>query len=181
MKKYIYYFAVFAIVLISACTSGEKGEKAPEKINYESTLTAEQLFTVEEAKSLVSYEPVTSSENTRQKSILRFDSDPIGQDPIIVELYAFNGARSIASVYEEFKQKKEKRPKAEPVEDFGAEAYIAYPSINLYRDGYMIVVTAGSGADEAQKELLINAGRIAVGHLNEYLEKYPTNSDLLDK
>lgn len=180
MKKILYFAAVLMVIIVSACS--QDGKQPAEKTNKAekgAALTADFLMTLEDVKSLVSYEPVMNVENTRQKSTVRFDSNPIGQDPVILELYSYNGKKSIAAVYEDFKQKKEKRPKAEDIEDLGLEAYIAYPSVNLYRDGYMIVVTAGSGADNAQAELLKKAGAIAAGHLDEYLNKNPTDSDLL--
>jgi len=138
-------------------------------------------MTSDEAKGLVSYEPVMNIENSNQKSVLRIESEPKGADPIIIEVYSHNEKKSVAEIYEAFKQKKEKRTSAKDISEYDAEALLAYPSVNIYRDGYMVVVTAGSGGDEEQDALLKKAGAIATTHLVEFLKENPTDSDLIEK
>ncbi len=178
----ILYFVLAAVMSISlAACSGKENPENTAAVTKGEPLTADKLITAEDVRELVLYEPTATAENTHSKSTVRYDSNPIGQDPVIAELYSANAQKSVAAVYEDFKARKDKRPKAVDVADFGIDAYIAYPSINLYRDGYMVVITAGSGADDAQAELLKKAAGIAAAHLDEYLKVNPTDSNLLEE
>lgn len=173
LKRLMYIFMILA--LLSGCTGETKDKtKAP------TVLLPEMLLSLEDVKALVSYEPVLSGENTRAKSKVYYSTDPIGgSDPVILELHSYQNGQNVTAVYEQFSTKKKMRPKSENVPDLGMEAFIAYPTINLYKDGFFIVITAGSGSGDEQKNLLINAAKTAAAHLNEYLKTNPTNSDLL--
>lgn len=160
------------LIVLPSC--GEKVEQETIQKTERAQLLAENLITAEDVRGIVSYEPSVSVKNTGSKSTVRYDSEPIGQDPVIVELYSYSDLKNVSEIHDEFKQRKEKRPKAQDVTDLGIEAYIAYPSINLYRDGYMAVITAGSGGDETQNEILKKAAGIAAAHLDEYLKQYPS-------
>lgn len=127
------------------------------------------LLSPEKASEMVGYEITANVENTSLKSIVTYTSKPLGKDPVIVELYACNETRSAEDVYAIFKEKREKRPNSQDIDDFGMECFIAYPSINFYCDGYMAVVTAGSGSDETQTELLKNIGGMVAENLKKCL------------
>lgn len=179
MKKLVSVFVVVMLLLSSACGGGDSQNKAKStpKNEKKDILTADMLMTTEDVKALVSYEPVALSEKSAQKTVIRYDSDPVGKgDPVIIELYAPNSYQSESDIRTIFTKKKEKRPKAKDINDFGIEAYIAYPSVNMYRDGYMVVITAGSGAGDEQEALLKSAGTIAAGHLDEYIQAHPTQT-----
>ena len=169
MRKAAYLLVIFSLIFASSCSGGKT-----KKENI--SLSAGELLSVEEASEITGYELI-QSENTKTRA--RFDSDPIGKDPVILELYSYNGSNSVAKIYEMFKDKKDKRPSAEDISGMGAEAFIAYPSVTFYRDGYMVVVTAGSGADDVQAELLKKLAQKASEHLDEYLKNNPTDSDIL--
>lgn len=166
MKRIIYIIVAFGMLLTLVSCGKKNGMESENNVN----LTAESIITAENVKEIVTYETSATTENTHSKSVVRYDSVPRGQDPVIVELYS--DKENASKVYDEFKKRKEKRPKAQDVTDLGVEAYIAYPSVNLYRDGYRIVITAGSGADEAQSEILKKAAEIAVKNLNEYFMQH---------
>ncbi len=155
-----------AALLLSSC-----GKKEIADTNQ--SLDAKMLLDTEKAEELLQYTPVGSYEDSYTKSIARYDSEPIGKDPIIVELYAHNDKKSAEDIYNDFKKRHEERTDAEDVTEYDAEAFLAYPSVNIYKDGYMVVVTAGSGADDAQKQLLLKAGAVAADNLCAYIKKNP--------
>lgn len=49
----------------------------------------------------------------------------------------------------------------EYVDGIGEDCYIAFPYINIYDRGCYIRISAGSGSDEGQKNMLINLGTTA--------------------
>lgn len=157
-KKFICIAA--ACLLTVSC--GEKSEE---------TLSAEAVFPETEAAELLGFEPKATFEKSYAKSTVRYDSDPLGGDPLIVELYVCNDKTSGEDIRADFLERKENRSDSEEVEGFNAEAFIAYPSINVYRDGCMVTITAGSGADDTQKELLKKAGKIAAESLENYFKE----------
>lgn len=181
MKKILSLLASVFLLFTAACGGGgEDGDnnEAKKQDTKKDVLTADMLLTSDDVKSLVTYEPAVTMNNTAFKTSVRYDSDPVGKsDPVIVELYAPNEYKSAADIKFEFSTKKEKRPKSKDVEDLGLEAYIAYPSLNMYRDGYMVVVTAGSGSGDEQDQLLKSAGTIAAKHLDEYIKANPNAAD----
>ena len=65
------------------------------------------------------------------------------------------------------------------IEGIGEDCYIAYPYINVYDRGCYIRISAGSGNDEAQRELLENLASIAAGEVERVipLETYQAASE----
>lgn len=172
-RNLVCLLAVVFLVSVTGC------DKKETKV-HETELTADMLLSEDEVKALVGYEPVKTVSDTVLKSMVRYDSEPQGEYPVIVELYSYNKGKSVAEIYEQFTEKKERRPSSQEVNEYDAQAYIAYPSVNIYRDGYMAVVTAGSGANDEQGTLLKNAGAVVAGHLVEFLNENPTDSNLID-
>lgn len=147
-----------AAVLLSSCAKEEPGGSE--------AFDAKTLFPETAAAEFLQYTPVQTYEDGYTKSVVRYDSEPIGKDPIIVELYSPNDIKTADDIYSEFKSKHDLRADSEDITDYDAEAFLAYPSVNIYKDGYMAVVTAGSGSDEIQKQLLIEAGSVVAENLN---------------
>ena len=178
MKKVFYLLTVFTLILVCGCSANDDTKRPPIKKGEK--LDVSMLLNLQEVQEFVAYDLTESVEGTRLKQTLTFSSNPLGNDPVILELYSYNEGKSVAAVYEDFKNKKEKRPKSKDVEISGVEAYIAYPSLNMYRDGYMIVITAGSGANDEQANLLMGLGNVVSDNLEEYLSKNPSDSNLVE-
>ena len=171
MKKLICLVAVLVLTFTTACKKEDNSKKTE--------LSADMLMTIDQVKEIISYTPVMHLSKTDEKSTVRFDSDPKGEDPVIIELYSHNDEKSVAMVHEEFLNRKQMRPSSQELDGYDAEVFIAFPSIYIYRDGYMAVITAGSGGGEEQTDLLKSAGKIATLNLLEFLKINPTNTDLL--
>lgn len=164
MKKILYIFAAMILFFLFGCSNEKNGG------NNASELTAQMLVTPEDVSGLLDYETNMSTENNYLKSSVTYTSDPLGKDPVIAELYSYNEKNDIETIHDIFKEKREKRPGSQDISDYDMDCFISFPSINLYCDGYMVVVTAGSGADEAQTELLKKFGAVAAENLKEYLK-----------
>ena len=63
-----------------------------------------------------------------------------------------------------------KRQNVQAQKLIGQEAYIAFPSIHVYDKGCLIDITAGSGADENQKALLMSLATVAAGRLEQIIQ-----------
>ncbi len=99
-----------------------------------------------------------------------YRTDPIGQaDVVKITVYQKSETVSEDEVCQHFYEIRDSRPSAEQVSGLGTDAYIAFPSIHVYQDGYHIEITAGSGADDGQKALLDRLARLAVDNLNALL------------
>ena len=70
-------------------------------------------------------------------------------------------------VWYEYDTDKSLRPSAEEVTELGENAYIAFPSINIYDRGCYVKITAGSGSDDNQRNQLLTLARIAIARLEE--------------
>lgn len=174
MKKIFFLMLMFLILSVSACKSGDK------EITYKIP-SADTFITAEDVESLALYTPVKTLENTRGKSVVKYYPEVLGEsDPVIVEVYSHNEKISVAEIHEKFLDKKEARTSAYEIDGIKSEGFIAYPSANLYRDGYMLVITAGSGAEDSQGEMLKEFLKIADENLDKFLEENPTDSDLLN-
>ncbi len=171
MKKGLCFLIILILMSATGCKKEEKNK------NVATEFTAIELFTKEDATSLIGSEPDVSEENTRMKSSVLYTFQPVGQnDPIIIELFSPNQKRDAEKVNALYEDRREQRTSAQDIAGFGEKAFLAYPSLNIYKDGYMVVVTAGSGSDEAQKELLLRASSVVCERLDEFLKENSTNN-----
>ena len=177
MKRlFLGFFRCFLILWLCSCGSVPKSSNQTSWVQ----LAPSELLSGEEVAAIAGFVPKAAETLARQKSTVVYESDPIGaQDPVILDVYQYNGRTSVALIRQQYDEWKEKRPEAQEIDGLtGVDAFLAYPSLHLYRDGIHIVITAGSGADEAQAELLQRLAVPVLEHLNTFLEQHPTDSDL---
>ncbi len=160
MKKIILLILCFS-VLLSSCGITDKTETRD-------TVYPSELITIEELTAFIGYTPVMSETRSRRVSDALYVSDPIGKEDIVeIKLRQKNGLQSEEEVKEYFDECKKMRPDAFEVQldNQNAEAFIAYPTLHYYINGYHIEVTAGSGNDDLQKNLLQNIANITLENL----------------
>ena len=173
MKKVL----LLLVLALSLAACGDKKEETEQKPE----LFAENLITAEKAEELLASEIVKSTDKNKNCSVVEYYPEKIGSvPPIIVELYSPGDEKSTAVVNGDFNSRKQMRPSAKKVDGIGSDAYIAYPSLVFYRDGYMVVVTAGTGGEKAE-DILMQTAKIADEKLQEYLNDNPVNNDLLEE
>lgn len=152
-KKCIVIFTL--LLLLSGCGKQEK--------KYVSDVYPSELLTIENVSPYLEYTPEMTEERSRRMSAARYQSNPVGQgDPVIVKVYQKNGLQSAEQVKAFYDECKAMRPDAFDVELDAEDAFIAYPSLHYYIDGYHIEITAGSGSDDLQKVLLTNLAAVSI-------------------
>lgn len=130
-------------------------------------ITPEQAFSADNAQSIVNY-PVTVS-NTSDNSVI-YHSSPIGQgDTVTVTVSQYSDTQTKERIRADYDKVKSMRPSAETLENIGDDAYIAYPAVHVYIDGYHVSVAAGSGGDESQRNLLVGIAGTVAENLNNIL------------
>ena len=176
MKKYIRNIlaaAAAAALCVSLSSCGKGGglfaEPTPTPMP---TTDAGALISLEEAQSAVgdSYTlqldggAVVTEGNTTTASYV---ADPIGDgDPVIVKLVCCNASATPDDVWAGYENTRVSRSGSKFVDNIGEDAYIAYPSIHVYSRGCEIIITAGSGSDDGQDDILKKLASTAVEHLN---------------
>lgn len=159
MKKAL-ILLISLILLLTSCSVG--------KPKYISEVAPSQLLTVEDITPYLDYTPELSEELSRRGSVARYLSNPKGQgDPVIVKVYQKNGLLSQEKVEAYFDECKKMRSDAFDVAIEADKAFIAYPTLHYYINGYHIEITAGSGNDDLQKVLLTNLAKISIANFNE--------------
>lgn len=132
-------------------------------------ITASEAFTLENAQAIVNYQAV--ADQVTDNSVL-YRSEPVGQgDTVTVKIEQYSDITPKERVRSNYDKVKSMRPSAETISGIGEDAYIAFPTVHVYMNGYHVSVSAGSGADEAQRELLINVGNTVADNINNILNQ----------
>lgn len=169
MKKILMVLSVFMIfICIGGCDSTvTNNTPTPEPIIQ---VDPTALISEQTAREITGSELIldggASTEDDGVKTAL-YRTEPIGNADIVkVEVRQYSQTVSKEDIKQIFDNAKAKRPKAETIDDLGCDAYIAFPSVNIYKDGYLVTITAGSGSDDGQKNMLKSFAQTAVDNLN---------------
>ena len=173
MKK-VLLIAASLLMIIGLCACGSGGglfaKPTPTPVPE---IDPASLITVDDVVINAGYTPVVEpSGTTRERNVatVLYRSEPIGQqDTVSVKITQFTDTIDYQQLFEEYEQDKASRPSAEIIGGIGQEAYIAFPTIHVYDRGCIIEITAGSGADDTQSNLLKNLAITATGRLEEII------------
>lgn len=173
MKK-VLLIATSLLMIIGLCACGNGGglfaKPVPTPVPE---IDPASLITADDVAAIAGYVPVVEpSGTTREGNVgsVLYRSEPIGQqDTVNVKITQFTDTIDYQQLFEEYEQGKAKRPSAELVGGIGQEAYIAFPTIHVYDRGCIIEITAGSGANDTQKNLLQGLAITATGRLEEII------------
>ncbi|MCD8181069.1 MAG: hypothetical protein LUF26_06280 [Firmicutes bacterium] len=171
MKKLMLTAAsLFMVIMLCACGGGKTASEPIPDIDPAALITAEDVA------AYAGYTPVIEETGTAREgnvATVLYRSEPIGeQDIVSVKITQFTDTIDYQAIFEEYEQGKAKRSSAELVDSIGQEAYIAFPTIHVYDRGCLIEITAGSGSDEAQSELLKSLAVTAAARLEEIVPEY---------
>lgn len=182
MKKLLLVMASL-LITIGLCACGNGGSLFAEptatpipQIDPTTILTADDVY----AGINYEYVPVIDGEvvtdgNSRSAVYV---SNPKGLgDTVTIKITQYTDSISIDQVYQQFAAAKAKRYEITEVTELGETAYIAYPTIHVYDRGCIIEVTAGSGSDEAQQQLLVNLAKVAVAKFEQIMPAPVLNTE----
>lgn len=134
-------------------------------------LNPSDVLTADNLSLLVTYPLICNTIlDTPEKKTLLCQSEPIGHDPIRIDVEQYSDKIPKSDIKAKYDSDKSRRSSSEDIMlDNGFEGYIAYPYVKIYHDGYYITITAGSGNDDAQKQLLTQIAETAVGNIKALL------------
>lgn len=173
MKKLIFAISCL-IATIALCSCGCSVAKPSATPIPE--INPANIITSEDVASIAGYTPVVDEKETKREgnvATVMYRSEPIGKnDPVEVKITQFNNTIGYEQIYAQYEKAKEMRTSAENIESLGQESYIAIPTIHVYDRGCLVEITAGSGGDEEQKEMLKKLGMTAAGRIEEIIPEY---------
>lgn len=166
-KKFITATAAICIALCG-CGANTSSQPTPAPIVQVMPST---LLTINEACQMTGATLVQEGgiENDGGASYVLYRGEPVGSaDVVKISVEQYTSDVSKESIKQKFDNDHAKRTSAESVEGL-ENCFIAYPFAYYYKDGYYIKITAGSGSDDAQKQLLTTMITSAAQRLDTFL------------
>ena len=174
MKKLLFVIASLMIT-IGVCSCGKGGGMfAKPTATPMPELDPTAILTSDNVYEGINYEYVPvidggiKTEGNTKSAVYVSDPKGIG-DSVEIKITQYSDAVTIDQVYQQFAAAKAKRYDITEVTELGETAYIAYPTIHVYDRGCIIEVTAGSGSDETQQQLLVNLAKVAVANFEQIM------------
>ena len=171
MKKILFVLATLAGIIMMCSCGGEGGLFAKPTPTPIPVIDPSTLITADDVAAATGYLPVMEGvKYDGNIATVLYRSEPIGQDPVEITVQQYNEEIPVVNVWYAYDTDRAYRSTAEEIANLGETAFIAFPSINIYDRGCYIRITAGSGADENQRNLLLNLANIAIPRLEEIME-----------
>lgn len=170
MFKVLFAVVIATTLLLCGCSDGK--EMMPVKPT--------DLICEEEAELAVCGADLSLEHNAvidmgNNEFVASYYGEPLGSaDPIIVSVIYPSAELSESKIKKIYTDSYSLRDNKKKIRGLGAGAFVAFPTINIYEDGHLIKITAGSGDTKEQLDLLISLGQTAVNNLHTYLD-YPNS------
>lgn len=162
MKKIL-----FLIICMGLFTSCKNEEKRPMLLPTDVLSLENAQAAVGDEYTLTLKDDAVKQDGNHLNAV--YVCDPLGSgDNVFVELYVKDKDNDENSIKSRFEASRNKRSDFIQVQGLGDDAYITYPSLHLYSNGVYVKITAGSGANDAQSELLISLGKTADANIKKY-------------
>ncbi len=155
------------IIVVAGTISGFKRRKID-------LIMPDELITYEDAQALAEGYKLNDGEVKKFGNRLETEylSDPIGSgDNIKVELVYYSDEYPKSAVENFYDSDRDRLLVYEDLTDIGQKAFIAFPSAFIYDSGFYVKITAGSGSNDAQGEVLKSLSKTAAERLDKYLTK----------
>lgn len=174
MKKILVIVSSLIIIIgLCACSGGLFAKPEPTPVPE---IDPASLITIDDVVVNSGYTPVIEESETKREgnvATLMYRSEPMGwSDPVIVKVTQFTNEIGYETIFQQYETAKAKRTDAELIAGIGQEAYIAFPTVHVYDRGCLIEITAGSGSDDTQKNILKNLAIAAAGKLEAIIPEY---------
>ena len=174
MKKVLFVLASLAcVIMMCSCGGGIGGLFTKATPTPIPVVDPSALITADDVAAATGYMPVLDGGAVKYEgntATAFYRSEPIGQDPVEIIVQQYNEQTPVENVWFDYDTDRAYRSTAEEIANLGETAFIAFPSINIYDRGCYIRITAGSGSDDNQRNLLMNLANIAVPRLEEVME-----------
>lgn len=165
MKKLLFLTLIICMGLFSSCK--EEEEKRPMLLPTDVISLSNAQETVGHEYTLIMKDDAVKQDGNHLS--VTYLAEPLGSgDNVSIDLYIQDENHDENSVKNKFEASRNKRSDFIQVEGLGDDAYIAYPTLHLYSNGVYTAITAGSGSNDAQSELLINLGKIAQSNIERH-------------
>ncbi len=161
MKKYTILLFIIILTLFGCGDKPEENKKV---------FSPADILSKEDIKDFIDFEPVIEETETTVSKTLKYKNATLGvSDLVEVTVYSENDAISKSEIEEKFnfyKTKNKEYKSIIPVEGVEADCFIAIPSAYILKDGYLVIISAGSGGEDAQINLLRGLTDIAIKNMN---------------
>ena len=185
MKKLLFVLATLAGVIMMCSCGGGGGLFSKATPTPIPVVDPSVLITADDVAAATGYFPVLEGGAVKydgNTATALYVSDPLGQDPVEITVQQYNEEVPVVNVWYDYDTDRAYRSSAEEIANLGETAFIAFPSINIYDRGCYIRITAGSGADENQRNLLLNLAYIAIPRFEEIMEPVKqSDTDVVQK
>ncbi len=171
MKK---IYTILASVAIAASLSACGGRSSVPDISELERIAPDQLITVEAVSTITGVDMKVDENGVTtdgDATSVTYVADPAySGDPVTIRIEQFSESLTANTVWDHYENSRIYRGDMEFIEGIGeSDCYIAYPWINLYDRDCYVRISAGSGNDEAQRELLENLATIAAGEVERVI------------
>lgn len=160
MKKYI---AILFIIILTFSGCKNDGEDKPH------IPTPTDVLSTSDIKEYIDFEPVAEKSETENSKTVKYKNQTPGISDIVeVTVYSENKNISKAEIEEKFRFIKDKSTEYGsiiPVDSKDAECFIKIPSAYILKDGNLVVISAGSGGEEEQVNLLRELLAVAIKNI----------------
>lgn len=168
MKKILAIIAGAALaVSLTACGGNKAGGGAsagmPPQLSPENILTVEMAANSNGGTMELSSDGVVAEGN---KLTATYVGVPLGSvDTVSISLEQFSSSLSSSQIWTDYENERLTREDMQFIDGIGQDCYIAFPYICVYDRGCYIRISAGSGNNDAQKQVLISLASQAVAQL----------------
>ncbi|MGN0182561.1 MAG: hypothetical protein ACI4DP_09175 [Candidatus Ornithomonoglobus sp.] len=167
MKKILAIIAGAALaVSLTACGGNGKSRgsaEMPAQLSPENILTVEMAANSNGGTMELSSDGIVAEGN---KLTATYVGVPLGSvDTVSISLEQFSSTLSSSQIWTDYENERLTRADMQFIDGIGQDCYIAFPYICVYDRGCYIRISAGSGNDDAQKQVLVSLASQAAAQL----------------
>ena len=138
-----------------------------ERISPENLLSAETVSQITGVTMKADEEGIVSEGSTKRITYVSDTDEP--KDPVTVQIEQFSESLDTNRIWTDYESARVRRGDMEFVTGIGQDCYIAFPYINVYDRGCYIRISAGSGDNSEQKDLLVKLATSAVAEVEKVI------------
>ncbi len=167
MQRIFAIVLMFVVTMISGC---HKSDKVIAPVKPTDLISEQEAEAFVGGKDLVlDHNGVVDTKDNTYTAI--YVTNPVGKgDSIVISVTYPSSQLSESEIKKIYADNYSKRDNKKRIRGIGSGAYVAFPSINIYEDGHLIKISAGSGDTKEQLDLLLSLGQTAVRNLDAYLK-----------